>query len=164
MTSSKKPCLHLSVRIVFPAISAAHICLVYSLNRRRSTHSNLKFIKTIWFIPLLSQCYCLKIFLSNFSYSFIARHLKRQSLQYPYPGWHLNMWHTCLWFIILLMRKCLVQIWMRTLPVLTHFIAYLSPFRKVPGLYLDDATTTTIYTYTIYPTTNPISSLTLTAL
>jgi hypothetical protein len=39
---------------------------MYSLNSMKSTHSNLKFIKTIWFIPLLSHCCCLKIFFPIF--------------------------------------------------------------------------------------------------
>lgn len=39
MTSSEKPPVHSSAWIVFPPINAAHICLVYSLNSMRSTHS-----------------------------------------------------------------------------------------------------------------------------
>jgi len=39
MSSSEKPPVHSSAWIVFPPINAAHICLVYSLNSMRSTHS-----------------------------------------------------------------------------------------------------------------------------
>jgi hypothetical protein len=127
---------------------------VYSLNSMRTTHSNLKFIKTIWFIPLLRHCYCLKIFLSNFSYSFMAGHSKTQNLEYPYPGWHLKMWHICLWFISLL-RRCLVQI----CPDMFHSLPRsLQENARIVPWWCNNH-------YHIYHISyNPISSLTLRAL
>jgi hypothetical protein len=142
----------------------AHVCLVYSCNSMRNTHSNLEFIKSIEFIPLLSRCSCLNIqvFLTNFSYSFSWPGIwEAVVLPVSIPWVAFEHVTTCLWSISL-SRRYFVQTWMRIMPVLTCFIAYLNPPRKMPGLYLEDATTNTIYT--IYPTTKLVCSLKLIAL